>query len=114
MPLVKRIQLSEGSSKEVIEKNIAELIKAGHKPDQAAAIAYKEAGEDDHPETYLEVLQKSLEMEHEAIAIGLKLVSLCPPEDIDQLIEITNDENDHSRIYTDILRRYQAESEEGE
>ena len=36
--------LEKGSSKEVISKNIAELIKAGHKKDQAVAIAYKEAG----------------------------------------------------------------------
>lgn len=36
--------LKKGSSKEVIEANIRELIEAGHEPDQAAAIAYKEAG----------------------------------------------------------------------
>ena len=36
--------LQKGSSKAVIEANIKELIDAGHKPDQAAAIAYKEAG----------------------------------------------------------------------
>lgn len=39
--------LAKGSSKSVISANIAELIKAGHKPSQAAAIAYKEAGEDE-------------------------------------------------------------------
>lgn len=38
MPLLK------GSSHETISANIAELIAAGHPPDQAAAIAYKEAG----------------------------------------------------------------------
>lgn len=38
MPLMK------GSSKETISKNIEELIKAGHPPDQAKAIAYREAG----------------------------------------------------------------------
>ena len=37
--------LKEGKSKKVIESNIGELIGAGHKPDQAAAIAYSEAGE---------------------------------------------------------------------
>ncbi len=37
--------LEPGKSKEVISRNIAELIRAGHKPDQAEAIAYKEAGE---------------------------------------------------------------------
>lgn len=36
--------LKKGSSKEIISANIAELIKAGHDPEQAAAIAYKEAG----------------------------------------------------------------------
>ena len=35
--------LKKGSSREVIEANIAELIKAGHEPKQAEAIAYKEA-----------------------------------------------------------------------
>ncbi|NTG00100.1 DUF2213 domain-containing protein [Agrobacterium rhizogenes] len=36
--------LAQGSSREVISRNIAELIGAGHKPEQAAAIAYREAG----------------------------------------------------------------------
>lgn len=35
--------LEKGSSKEIISRNIAELIRSGYKPDQAAAIAYKEA-----------------------------------------------------------------------
>lgn len=35
--------LLEGDSKETIEANIAELIKAGHSPEQAAAIAYSHA-----------------------------------------------------------------------
>jgi rubrerythrin len=51
-------------------------------------------------------------MENDAIAIGLKLLSLAPEEDIAQLIEITNDENDHDRIYSAILSRYQTK--EGE
>jgi uncharacterized protein len=37
--------MQKGSSQETISKNIAELVKAGHDPKQAAAIAYKEAGE---------------------------------------------------------------------
>ena len=37
--------LEKGSSQEVISKNIEELVKAGHPQKQAAAIAYKEAGE---------------------------------------------------------------------
>jgi hypothetical protein len=36
--------LKPGHSSAVIRSNIAELVKAGHKPDQAAAIAYREAG----------------------------------------------------------------------
>ncbi|WP_232734899.1 DUF2213 domain-containing protein [Achromobacter ruhlandii] len=37
--------LKKGSSKEVIEENIRELIKAGHDPKQSAAIAHKKARE---------------------------------------------------------------------
>ena len=36
--------LESGSSQEVISRNIAELIKAGHPKDQASAIAYSKAG----------------------------------------------------------------------
>lgn len=36
--------LKKGSSQEVIGENIAELIRSGHSPEQAAAIAYKAAG----------------------------------------------------------------------
>ena len=39
--------LKTGNSKEIISANIAELIRAGHKPDQAAAIAYSVARESD-------------------------------------------------------------------
>lgn len=38
--------LQQGSSREAIAANIAELIAAGHAPDQAEAIAYKVAGKD--------------------------------------------------------------------
>lgn len=38
--------LQKGSSREVISANIKELVNAGHDPKQAAAIAYREAGED--------------------------------------------------------------------
>lgn len=37
--------LAQGTSRAVIEANIAELIRAGHAQDQAVAIAYKMAGE---------------------------------------------------------------------
>lgn len=36
--------LKKGSSKEVISKNIAEMINSGHKPAQAIAAAYSNAG----------------------------------------------------------------------
>lgn len=36
----------QGSSQKTVSANIAELIKAGHKPDQAEAIAYRQAGKD--------------------------------------------------------------------
>jgi hypothetical protein len=36
--------LEQGSSKEAISQNIAELENAGHKPDQAVAIAMSNAG----------------------------------------------------------------------
>lgn len=36
--------LKKGSSKATISKNIAEMIKAGHKPAQAIAAAYSNAG----------------------------------------------------------------------
>jgi hypothetical protein len=50
--------LKSGSSHAVISENIAELIKAGHKPDQAEAIAYREAGRarDDDPEVAADAL----------------------------------------------------------
>lgn len=36
--------LKKGSSPKVIGKNIAEMIRAGHPPKQAAAAAYRMAG----------------------------------------------------------------------
>jgi hypothetical protein len=36
--------LKPGSSEKTISSNIGELIRAGHKPNQAAAIAYSKAG----------------------------------------------------------------------
>jgi rubrerythrin len=48
-------------------------------------------------------------MENDAIEIGLKLLSVAPPETIAQLVEITADENDHSRIYTEMIERYAGE-----
>lgn len=36
--------LAKGTSKKVVGNNVAELIRAGYRTDQAAAIAYKKAG----------------------------------------------------------------------
>jgi hypothetical protein len=36
--------LKPGKSKKVISKNIGEMIKAGHTPNQAKAAAYRKAG----------------------------------------------------------------------
>lgn len=36
--------LRKGKSKKTIQENIAELIRAGHSPQQATAIAYSNAG----------------------------------------------------------------------
>jgi hypothetical protein len=38
------VPLKPGKSDKVISANIAELIRAGHEPKQAVAIAYREAG----------------------------------------------------------------------
>jgi len=57
--------------------------------------------------SYLEVLRRAKRMENDAIAIGLQLIALAPIRDRDKLIEITNDENDHDKIYTEILERYE-------
>jgi hypothetical protein len=103
--------LEHGSSQATISKNIATEIKNGKPPKQAAAIAYSVAGKDNE-ETYLGVLQAAKQAENDAIAIGLRLIALAPPEDVGQLVEITNDENQHDRIYSEILVRYQTDGGE--
>ena len=55
--------------------------------------------------SYEEVIRKALESEKEAIFLGLYAIELAPDKDIKKLIEITNDENDHSKIYQQILDR---------
>jgi hypothetical protein len=44
------VPLKQGSDKQTIESNIGELIRAGHPPAQAEAIAYHVAGEDKRPD----------------------------------------------------------------
>ena len=53
--------------------------------------------------TYEQVIEKALEAEKEAIFLGLYAIELAPEKDIKKLVEITNDENDHSKVYQDIL-----------
>lgn len=55
--------------------------------------------------TYEEVIRKALEAEKEAIFLGLYAIELAPDKDIKELVEITNDENDHSAIYERVLKR---------
>lgn len=55
--------------------------------------------------TYKQVIEKALEAEKEAIFLGLYAIELAPDKDIKSLVEITNDENDHSGIYQRILDR---------
>lgn len=107
--------LEKGKSNEVLQRNIAELIKAGHKPSQAAAIAYKKAGRDaegEGPVTYVDMMNSARESENEAIALWLKVITVAPPEDVAQIAEIVGDENDHLGICSRILMRYQKEDGE--
>lgn len=62
--------------------------------------------------TYLDILNKARESENEAIAIGLKAITLAPPEDVQRLCEITQDENEHLSIYSEILKRYQQRGDD--
>lgn len=52
---------------------------------------------------YLALLRKAQAMENEAITIGLQLLVLAPPEAALRLLEITADENDHDRIYRQLV-----------
>lgn len=74
-----------------IQKQINEIIKAA---DQ---------------ESYLSLIQQAMQGEIEAIALGIKLAEIAPPEDYEKMLEITADENEHSGIYTAILSRYKKE-----
>lgn len=62
--------------------------------------------------TYLDILNKARESENEAIAIGLKAITLAPSEDVQRLCEITQDENEHLSIYSEILKRYQQDGDD--
>ena len=55
--------------------------------------------------SYLEVLYEARKMENDAIQIALALDKMAPPKDRGKFIEIANDENDHDRIYAEIIQR---------
>lgn len=55
---------------------------------------------------YKDALLRARNAENDAIAIGLELILYAPAKDLPQITEIANDENDHDRIYVDILARY--------
>lgn len=64
--------LRSGSSKAVISANIAELVRAGHKTSQAAAIAYREAGVDGlFTEDELKLIAENVGAADEAITLAL-------------------------------------------
>lgn len=66
--------------------------------------------EDKQQLTYVQTLQQAQQAENDAIAIGLNLLTMCPQTDIAQIAEITNDENDHDRIYSQLLSKYQVDN----
>ena len=55
--------------------------------------------------SYLEILYMAREMENSAIEVALALDQIAPEEDRKKFIEIANDENDHDRIYAEIIER---------
>lgn len=112
--------LEKGYSKETISRNIGREIASGKPPNQAAAIAYsvarearKKEGKDDG-KTFIDKLLQARRMENDAIAIGLDLIAMAPPELLPDILEITNDENDHDRKYVAMLERLGAISGDDE
>ena len=55
--------------------------------------------------TYAQILQRAIESENEAIELALALLENCEPQDKEKLVEIANDENDHSQVYQGMLYR---------
>lgn len=72
--------LKKGSSKEIIEANIAELVKAGHDPKQAAAIAYREAGlaSDRMAFDYQSVRRKDVDGRMHVALSPISKANVCP------------------------------------
>ena len=60
--------------------------------------------------SYLEILYMAREMENDAIEVALALDQMASDEDRKKFIEIANDENDHDRIYADIIEREESKN----
>lgn len=55
--------------------------------------------------SYKEILERAIQMENDAIEINLMLLEIAPTKDAKKLVEIANDENDHSQIYQGLLNK---------
>lgn len=55
--------------------------------------------------SYKEILERAIQMENDAIEINLMLLEIAPSKDAKKLVEIANDENDHSQIYQGLLNK---------
>ena len=60
--------------------------------------------------SYLEILYMAREMENDAIEVALALDQIAPEEDRKKFIEIANDENDHDKIYAEIIEREESKN----
>ena len=55
--------------------------------------------------SYKEILERAIQMENDAIEINLMLLEIASPKDAKKLVEIANDENDHSQVYQGLLNK---------
>lgn len=55
--------------------------------------------------SYKEILERAIQMENDSIEINLMLLEIAPTKDAKKLVEIANDENDHSQIYQGLLNK---------
>ena len=55
--------------------------------------------------SYKEILERAIQMENDAIEINLMLLEIAATKDAKKLVEIANDENDHSQIYPGLLKK---------
>lgn len=91
--------LQEGSSHEAISANIAELIKVGHEPKQAEAIAYKKAGRShaaDEGDDDSDRLAYSDDQPLEVVSVGKEPAPEPEPEDVEEVDE--DDVPDDARV----------------